>query len=49
MIRGKIDLTIGSDVHTLDSGDAIYSNSGVRHGYQRAGKSPSTAVIVTVA
>lgn len=49
MIRGKIDLTIGSDVHTLDSGDAIYFDSGVRHGYRRAGKQPNTAVVVTVA
>jgi quercetin dioxygenase-like cupin family protein/DNA-binding XRE family transcriptional regulator len=49
MIRGRIQLTIGSDVHTLEAGDAIYFDSGVRHGYRRAGKQPSTAVIVTVA
>jgi quercetin dioxygenase-like cupin family protein len=49
MIRGKLDLIIGSDVHPLDAGDAIYFDSGVRHGYRRAGKQPSTAVIVTVA
>ena len=47
MIRGKIDLIIGSDVHTLDAGDASYFDSGVRHGYRRAGRQPSTAVIVT--
>ncbi len=49
MIRGKLDLIIGSDVHLLDAGDAIYFDSGVRHGYRRAGKQPSTALIVTVA
>jgi transcriptional regulator with XRE-family HTH domain len=47
MIRGKIDLTIGSDTHTLDVGDAIYFDSGVRHAYRRASRAPSTAVIVT--
>jgi quercetin dioxygenase-like cupin family protein len=48
LMRGKIDLIIGSDLHTLDAGDAIYFDSGVRHGYRRAGKQPSMAVIVTV-
>lgn len=48
LLRGKIDLTIGSDVHTLESGDAIYFDSSVRHGYARAGKQPSSAIIVTV-
>jgi len=47
MIRGKIDLVIGSDTHTLDTGDAIYFDSGVRHGYRRAGTQASTALIVT--
>ena len=49
LMHGKIDLIIGPDVHTLDAGDAIYFDSGVRHGYRRVGKQPSTAVIVTVA
>jgi len=47
MIRGKIALVIGSDTHTLDTGDAIYFDSGVRHGYRRTGKQASTALIVT--
>ena len=47
MIRGKIDLVIGSYTHTLDTGDAIYFDSGVRHGYRRTGKQASTALIVT--
>ena len=47
VIRGKIDLTIGSDTHTLDAGDAIYFDSGVRHAYRRTSRAPSTAVIVT--
>jgi len=47
MIRGKIDLVIGSDTHTLDTGDAIYFDSSVRHGYRRAGTQASNALIVT--
>jgi hypothetical protein len=48
MIRGKIDLVIGSDTHTLDTGHAIYFDSSVRHGYRRAGEHPSNGLIVTV-
>jgi transcriptional regulator with XRE-family HTH domain len=48
MIRGKMDLVIGSETHSLDSGDAIYFDSSVRHGYRRIGGHDSTAVIVTV-
>ena len=47
MIRGKIDLVIGSDIHTLNTGDAIYFDSSVRHAYCRAGTQVSTAIIVT--
>jgi quercetin dioxygenase-like cupin family protein len=48
MIRGKIDLVIGSDTHTLDTGDTIYFDSSVRHGYRRTGGHPSTGLIITV-
>jgi transcriptional regulator with XRE-family HTH domain len=48
MIRGKLDLVIGSDTHTLDTGDAIYFDSSVRHGYRRSGGQASTGLIVTV-
>ena len=47
VIRGKIELVIGSDIHALDSGDAIYFDSSVRHGYRRSGEPPSTGLIVT--
>jgi len=48
MIRGRIELVIGSESHTLDSGDAIYFDSSVRHGYRRAGARPSTAIVITM-
>jgi transcriptional regulator with XRE-family HTH domain len=48
MIRGKLELVIGSDTNSLDAGDAIYFDSSVRHGYRRSGAHPSTGLIVTV-
>jgi transcriptional regulator with XRE-family HTH domain len=48
MICGKIELVIGSDTYPLDTGDAIYFDSSVRHGYRRVGGQESTAIIVTV-
>ena len=45
LISGKLDLTIGSEFN-LESGDAVYFDSGVRHSYHRASKRPCTGVIV---
>lgn len=45
---GKLELTIGSDVHELATGDAIYFDSGVRHGYRRLSKTPCNGIVVTV-
>ena len=47
--RGKLDLTIGSDVHSLDAGDSIYFDSTVKHGYRRISSHSTTAVVVTAA
>ena len=47
LISGTLDLTIGSEKHTLESGDAAYFDSSVRHSYHRASKGSCTAVIVT--
>ncbi|MGO8795112.1 MAG: helix-turn-helix domain-containing protein [Candidatus Sulfotelmatobacter sp.] len=47
MISGTLELTIGSETYTLEAGDAVYFDSGVRHSYHRASKSACTAVIVT--
>jgi transcriptional regulator with XRE-family HTH domain len=48
LINGSLELTIGSDIYTLDSGDAIYFDSAVRHNYRRIGKHSCSAVIVTI-
>jgi transcriptional regulator with XRE-family HTH domain len=47
LISGTLELTIGSETYTLEAGDAVYFDSGVRHSYHRASKGPCTAVIVT--
>ena len=44
----RVLVVIGSDTHTLDSGDAIYFDSSLRHGYRRAGGQASTGLIVTI-
>lgn len=49
VLHGKLDLTIGTDVHSLDAGDSIYFDSAVRHGYRRASSQSTTAVVVTAA
>lgn len=49
LLHGKLELTIGSDVHRLDAGDSIYFDANVRHGYQRASSHSTTAVVVTAA
>ncbi len=47
VVRGKLDLTMGPDVHSLDAGDSIYFDSTVRHGYRNVSSLPTTAVVVT--
>jgi len=47
LISGKLDLTIGSETISLEAGDAVYFDSGVRHSYHRASKAPCAGVIVT--
>ena len=43
LIRDKLELSIGSDTHALESGDAIYFDSAVGHNYGRVGKQPCSA------
>jgi transcriptional regulator with XRE-family HTH domain len=47
LITGNLEITIGSDLHTLDPGDAIYFDSAVRHKYRGLGKQPCSGVIIT--
>jgi quercetin dioxygenase-like cupin family protein/DNA-binding XRE family transcriptional regulator len=47
LISGKLELTIGSETHTLNAGDSIYFDANVRHNYRRISKHNCAAVIVT--
>lgn len=47
LISGRLELTIGSETFSLEAGDAVYFDSGVRHSYHRASKGPCAGVIVT--
>jgi transcriptional regulator with XRE-family HTH domain len=47
LVSGKLELTIGSEPTTLEAGDAIYFDSGVRHSYHRASKGACAGIIVT--
>ncbi len=47
LISGKLDLTIGSELISLEAGDAIYFDSTVRHSYHRASKTACSGIIVT--
>lgn len=47
LIKGKLELSIGADIHTLETGDAIYFDSAVRHTYRGVGKQPCCGVVVT--
>lgn len=49
LLRGKMELTIGSDIYSLAAGDSIYFDSTVKHGYRRASSQLTTAVVVTAA
>ena len=46
--RGKLEMNIAGDAHTLEEGDSIYFDSGVRHSYLRIGRQPCSALIITV-
>lgn len=49
VVQGKLHLTIGTDVHSLEAGDSIYFDSSVRHGYRGTSSHSTTAVVVTAA
>ncbi len=49
VLRGKLELTIGSDIHSLEAADSIYFDSSVKHGYRRTSSQATEAVVVTAA
>ena len=47
VLRGKLEMRIGTEEHVLDSGDSIYFDSSVPHSYRRISQKPCSAIVVT--
>jgi len=48
VLRGKLELHIGTQDYLLDSGDSIYFDSSLPHCYRRVSRKPCGAIVVTV-
>jgi transcriptional regulator with XRE-family HTH domain len=49
LLRGKLEMRIGTEEHVLDMGDSIYFDSSVPHSYRRISQKPCSAIVVTAA
>lgn len=47
LIEGELEITIGTEVHRLSAGDAIYFDSIQKHAYRSVVGDNCTAVVVT--
>jgi transcriptional regulator with XRE-family HTH domain len=47
VLRGKLELHIATEIHTLASGDSIYFDSSLAHSYRRTSQKPCSAIVVT--
>jgi transcriptional regulator with XRE-family HTH domain len=48
-LKGRLTVHIDGHEHALESGDSMYFDSGLPHGYRRGGTSTCCAVVVTTA
>ena len=48
-LKGKLNVHIDGQEHALESGDSMYFDSGLPHGYRRSGTSTCCAIVVTTA
>ena len=48
VLRGKLELHIGTEDHVLESGDSIYFDSSLPHSYRRISQKSCSAIVVTV-
>ena len=49
VLRGKLEIRIGTEDHFLESGDSIYFDSSLPHSYRRGSQKPCSAIVVTAA
>ena len=47
VLRGKLELHIGTEEHILESGDSIYFDSSLPHSYRRVSQKPCSAIVIT--
>jgi len=47
VLKGTLALKVGTDVEQLETGDSVYFDSQLPHGYSRSGAKPCTALVVT--
>jgi len=47
VLRGKLEMHIGTESYVLDSGDSIYFDSAIPHSYRRVSQKPCSAIVVT--
>lgn len=48
LLRGKLEIRIGTEDHVLDAGDSIYFDSSLPHSYRRVSSKSCGAIVVTV-
>jgi transcriptional regulator with XRE-family HTH domain len=48
LLSGSLDVRHGESTHHVEPGDAVYFDANTTHSYVCAGKTPATAVIVTL-
>jgi mannose-6-phosphate isomerase-like protein (cupin superfamily) len=48
-LKGRLNVHINGQEHALESGDSMYFDSGLPHGYRRGGTSTCCAIVVTTA
>jgi len=49
VLQGALGVRVGGEEHALSSGDAMYFDSSVPHGYRRHGRAACSAIVVTTA
>ena len=48
-LKGRLNVHMDGQEHALESGDSMYFDSGLPHGYRRSGTSTCCAIVVTTA
>lgn len=47
VLRGRLEIRIGTEGHVLESGDSVYFDSSLPHSYRRVSQKPCSAIVVT--